>query len=440
MNVLKQIWHSKDLRKRILFTLGIVAVYRFMTHITIPEVDTAALKYVFDQNSLLGAFSLLTGGSSENFSIVLMGLSPYINASIIIQLLTVIIPRMEEISKEGEQGRKRMNRWTRWVALPLAFLQSYGMISLINAQAQVPIIPGLDGSLVGWEYWSVMLPIMVTVSAGTIVLMWLGEVISEKGIGNGTSVLIFAGIIASIPPIVGPTLTLAQSEPERLLPLVAVLLFSLLFTLVVVLFTEGQRRIPITYAGQRGRAKAEQSFLPIRVNQAGMIPILFAVSLVTFPSIIGQFLLYADSEWVKAIGRFATTQFNSQSWTYIVVYFVLVIAFTFFYVSIVFNPDQIAENIQKRGGFVPGLRPGKETSEYLSKVSNRLNLFGGSMIAFVGVLPIVLQLLFSEFSIGSVPMVVSGAGIIIIVGVVLDLIRRINADLLTHHYERFYKG
>ncbi len=440
MNVLKQIWNSKDLRKRILFTLGIVAVYRIMTHITIPEVDTAALKYVFDQNSLLGAFSLLTGGSSENFSIALMGLSPYINASIIIQLLTVIIPRMEEISKEGEQGRKRMNRWTRWLALPLAFLQSYGMITLINAQAQVPIIPGLDGSLVGWEYWSVMLPIMVTVSAGTIVLMWLGEVISEKGIGNGTSVLIFAGIIASIPPIVGPTLTLAQTEPERLLPLVAILLFSLLFTLVVVLFTEGQRRIPITYAGQRGRAKAEQSFLPIRVNQAGMIPILFAVSLVTFPSIIGQFLLYADSEWVKAIGRFATTQFNSQSWTYIVVYFVLVIAFTFFYVSIVFNPDQIAENIQKRGGFVPGLRPGKETSEYLSKVSNRLNLFGGAMIGFVGVLPIVLQLIFSQFSVGSVPMVVSGAGIIIIVGVVLDLIRRINADLLTHHYERFYKG
>lgn len=440
MNVLKQIWHSKDLRKRILFTLGIVAVYRFMTHITIPEVDTEALKYVFDKNSLLGAFSLLTGGSSENFSIVLMGLSPYINASIIVQLLTVIIPRLEEISKEGEQGRRRMNRWTRWLTLPLAFLQSYGMIALINVQAQVPIIQGLDGSLVGWDYWSTMLPIMLTISAGTLALMWLGEVISEKGIGNGTSVLIFAGIIASIPPTVGPALTLAQSEPERLLPMVAVLLFALLFTLVVVLFTEGQRRIPITYAGQRGRGKVEQSFLPIRVNQAGMIPIIFAVSLVTFPSIIGQFLLYADSEWVKSIGRFATTQFNSQSWTYVAVYFFLVIAFTFFYVSIVFNPDQVAENIQKRGGYVSGLRPGKETSEYLAKVSNRLNLFGGTMIAFVGVLPIVLQLIFSELNVGSVPMIVSGAGVIIIVGVVLDLVRRVNADLLTHHYERFYKG
>ncbi len=440
MKVLQQIWKSKDLRMKILFTLGIIAVYRLMTHITIPGVNLEALKYVFDKNSLLGAFSLLTGGSSTSFSIVLMGLSPYINASIIVQLLTVIVPRMEEISKEGEEGRKRMNRWTRWLTLPLAFLQSYGMIALINSQAQVPILDGLDGSLVGWEYWSVMLPIMITICAGTLVLMWMGEVITEKGIGNGTSVIIFAGIVASIPTIIGPTLTLAQSEPERLLPLVAVLLFSLLFTLVVVLFTEGQRRIPITYAGQRGRGKVEQSFLPIRVNQAGMIPIIFAVSLVTFPSIIGQFLLYADSEWVKAIGRFATTQFNGTSWTYIGIYFFLVIAFTFFYVSIVFDPDKVAENIQKRGGYVSGLRPGKETAEYLAKVSNRLNLFGGGMIAIVAVLPIVLKMLFSQFSLGSTPMVVSGAGIIIVVGVVLDLIRRVNAELLTHHYERFYKG
>lgn len=431
--VLQQIWHSKDLRKKILFTLGILAVYRLMTHITIPEVNLEALKFVFDKNALLGAFSLLTGGSSDNFSIVLMGLSPYINASIIIQLLTVIVPRMEEISKEGEQGRRRLNRWTRYITFPLAFLQSYGMITLLNTQSQVPIIENLSDPMV-------ILPIMVVVSAGTLVLMWLGEVMTEKGIGNGTSVLIFAGIIAAIPNIIGPTLKLAEAEPERLLPLVAILLFSLLFTLVVVLFTEGQRRIPITYAGQRGRAKAEQSFLPLRVNQAGMVPIIFAVSLVTFPSIIGQFLLYADSEWVKSIGRFATTQFTSQSWTYVIVYFLLVIAFTYFYVSIVFNPEQVADNIQKRGGFVAGLRPGKETSEYLAKVSNRLNLFGGSMIALVAVLPIALQLIFSQLNVTSVPTVVSGAGIIIVVGVVLDLVRQINAQLLTHHYERFYKG
>lgn len=410
-----------------------LAVYRLMTHITIPGVDKAALEYVFERNSLLGAFSLLTGGSAQNFSIVLMGLSPYINASIIIQLLAVIVPRLEEISKEGEQGRRTLNRYTRWLTLPLAFLQSYGMIALINSQAQVEIIKNVGD-------WSVILPIMITVSVGTLVLMWIGEIITEKGIGNGTSLLIFAGIIAAIPNVVGPTLKLAETEPDRLLPFLAILLFSLLFTLLVVLFTEGQRRIPITYAGQRGRAKAEQSFLPIRINQAGMIPIIFAVSLITFPSIIGQFLLYADSEWVKEIGRFATTQFSKTNWTYIFLYFFLVIAFTYFYVSIVFKPEEIAENIQKRGGFVPGLRPGKETSDYLAKVSNRMNLFGGTMIAFVGVLPIVLQVIFTELNVGSVPTMVSGAGIIIVVGVVLDLIRQINAQLLTHHYERFYKG
>jgi len=433
LKTLQNIWHSKELRNRILFTIGLVALYRLMTHITIPGVDREALAFVFEKNSLLGAFSMLTGGSAENFSIVLMGLSPYINASIIIQLLTVIVPRMEELSKEGEYGRKALNRWTRWLALPLAFVQSYGMISLINAQAQVPIIANIGD-------WNVILPIMLTISVGTIVLMWIGELISEKGIGNGISILIFAGIIGGIPPLLGPNLALAQNDPGRLIPMVAILLITLLLTLFVVLFTEGQRRIPITYAGRESQGKHEQSFLPIRVNQAGMIPILFAVSLVTFPSLIGQFLLYADSEWVKAIGRVATTQFNQNSWSYLIVYFLLIIAFTYFYVSITFNPEQVAENIQKRGGFVTGIRPGRETAEYLQKVSNRLNFFGGVMIAVLAVLPMVIQNLFQKLGIASVPLFIGGAGIIIIVGVVLDLVRRINAQLLVHHYDRFYKG
>lgn len=404
-----------------------------MTHVTIPGVNREALQYVFDKNSLLGVFSLLTGGSAENFSIVLMGLSPYINASIIVQLLTVIIPRLEEISKEGEQGRKTLNRWTRWLTLPLAFLQSYGMITLINAQAQVPIIENITTP-------SVILPIMLTISAGTVALMWLGEAISEKGIGNGTSVLIFASIVAGIPNIVGPNLALTSSEPERLIPMVAILLITLILAFLVVMFTEGQRRIPITYAGQRGKAKAEQSFLPIRVNQAGMIPIIFAVSMVTFPSIIGQFLLYADSPWVKTLGNFFTTQLNPNTSLYNILYFLLIIAFTYFYVSITFNPEQVADNIQKRGGYVSGMRPGRETSEYLSKVSNRLNFFGGTLIALIAVLPVLLQQLFTTLNFGAVPSMVSGAGLIIVVGVVLDLIRQINAQLLMHHYDRFYKG
>ncbi len=433
LKYLKEIWNTKDLRNRILFTIFIVIVYRFATHITIPGVNREALAYVFERNSLLGAFSLLTGGSAENFSIVLMGLSPYINASIIIQLLTVIVPSMEELSKEGESGRRTLNRWTRWIAFPLAFLQSYGIIALLNAQAQVPIIENLSDP-------TIILPIMLTVSTGTIFLMWLGELISDRGIGNGISILIFAGILSSIPPVVGPSLALAQNEPERLIPLIAITLITLILTVLVILFTEGQRRIPITYAGQRKSTQAQQSFLPIRVNQAGMIPIIFAVSIVTFPSIIGQFLLYADSEWVKAIGRFTTTQFNQTSALYMSIYFLLIIFFTYFYVSITFDTTQVADDIQKRGGFIPGLRPGKETAEYLSKVSNRLNLFGGLMIAFLAILPVAIQSIFTQLQVGSVPVFIGGAGIIIISGVTLDLIRRINAQLLTQHYDRFYKG
>lgn len=404
-----------------------------MTHITVPGINREALQFVFEKNALLGAFSMLTGGSADNFSIVLMGLSPYINASIIMQLLTVIVPRIEELSKEGEHGRRVINKWTRWLTFPLAFVQSYGMIALINTQAQVPIIENMTDPMT-------ILPIMIVVSTGTVMLMWLGEVLTEHGIGNGISILIFASILAGVPSTLGPVLALASSETQRLIPFVAIILITLVLTMIVVLFTEGQRRIPVTYAGRKSQGKAEQSFLPIRVNQAGMIPIIFAVSLVTFPSIIGQFLAYADSQWVKDIGSWMTSNFTSQSPLYIVVYFLLIVAFTYFYVSITFNTENVAESIQKRGGFVPGLRPGKETAEYLAKVSNRMNLFGGTMIAFIAVLPIILQILFAELSISSVQMIISGAGIIILVGVVLDLIRKINAELLMHHYERFYKG
>ncbi|MDP2624609.1 MAG: preprotein translocase subunit SecY [Candidatus Peregrinibacteria bacterium] len=430
LKYLAQIWHSKDLRNKILFTLFIVFVFRLMTHITIPGVNLEALKIVFERNELLGVFSLLTGGSAENFSIVLMGLSPYINASIIMQLMTVISPRLEAISKEGEEGRRRVNKYTRWLTLPLAFLQSFGMIRLINASSPIPIIENLGDPMV-------ILPIMLTISAGTVILMWLGELISEKGIGNGISIMIFASIIAGVPTVLASTLALAEEDPERLIPLVMTLLLVVFFTLIVVLVTEGQRRIPITYAGHTKNPKGEKAHIPIRVNQAGMIPIIFAVSMVTFPSVMGQFLVNAQSEWLQSIGNFFINEFNSQSALYLIFYFLLIIAFTYFYVSVTFNPETVAENIQKRGGFIPGIRPGKQTAEYLGVVSNRLNLWGGVMIAGIAIAPILIQQLFQSSATGSIPIIVSGASLIIIVGVVLDLIRQINAQLISHHYERF---
>jgi preprotein translocase subunit SecY len=431
LNYLKQIWNSKDLRNRILFTLGIIVLYRFIAHITVPGANIESLKAASSRSQLLEMFSLLTGGSTENFSIVLMGISPYINASIIIQLLTVIVPKLESLSKEGESGRRKLNSYTRWLTLPLAFLQSYGMIILLNSQAQIPIISDISDPLV-------VLPIMLTITAGTILLVWLGEQITEKGIGNGISLLIFASIISGVPQMVGQGLFLAQGDESKLIPFIAIILLTVILITIVILVNEAQRRIPITYAGRGVRAKSDQAFLPVKINQAGMIPIIFAVAMVSFPGILGQFLVNASSQWLRDMGELMTGAFQQNSVSYLIAYFALVIAFTFFYVSITFNPEQIAENIQKRGGYIPGIRPGTQTSEYIGKISNRLTLFGAIFLGLIAISPILIQFTFQTSGIGSVPLLISGAGIIIIVGVVLELMRQINAMLVMHDYKKFY--
>ncbi|MBD3330382.1 preprotein translocase subunit SecY [Candidatus Peregrinibacteria bacterium] len=432
LKYLTQIWNSPDLRKKILFTLAILIIYRFLAHITVPGADIEALQAMSQQSSdLLDMFSLLTGGGTENFSIVLMGISPYINASIIIQLLTVVIPRLENLSKEGEQGRKKINSYTRWLTLPLAFLQSYGMILLLNSQAQIPIIADINNP-------GVILPAMLTITAGTILLVWLGEQITEKGIGNGISLIIFASILARVPTMVGKSLYLAQDDETKLMPFILMVLVTLILLVIVVLFTEAERRIPLTYAGRGVKAKTEQAYLPMKINQAGMIPIIFAVALISFPGILGSFLASAKSESLQTFGSTVTALFQAGTTLYLLFYFLLVIGFTYFYVSITFNPVQVAENIQKRGGYIPGIRPGKQTSEYLGKVSKRLTLFGALFLAFIAISPMAIQIIFQSAAIGSVPLLISGAGIIIIVGVVLELIRQINAQLIMHDYSKFY--
>lgn len=431
LKYLQQIWNSKDLRRKILFTLGIVILTRFLGQVTIPGADREAIRSVFEQNSFLGIFSLLTGGSAQNFSILLMGLSPYINASIILQLLTVIIPKLENLSKEGEQGRRKINQYTRWLTIPLAFIQSYGMIVVLQATSGTQLFSNINDP-------RVILPVMLTVTAGSILLMWLSELITEKGIGNGSSIIIFAGIIAGIPGVIGQSLALSQQSSQELIPLLIMVLVTLALTILVILITEAQRNIPIIYAGRGIRGKSDNSTLPIRINQAGMVPIIFAVSLVSFPTLVAQFLQNAPQDWLRNAASYVITNFNENSITYIVVYFLLVIAFTYFYVSITFNPEQVAENIQKRGGYIPGIRPGKQTSEYLNKVSNRLNLFGGLFIGFIAVLPIILQAVSSKLAFGSLPNIVTGAGLIIMVGVVLELIRQVNAQLVMHDYSKLY--
>ncbi len=431
MHYLRQIWNSKDLRKKILYTCGLIVLARLIGHVTIPGADTNALAVIFRQNELLGMFSMLTGGSAENFSILLMGLSPYIIASIILQLLTVIVPKLEALSKEGEQGRRIINQYTRLLTIPIAFVQSFGMIMLLNSQSPVPIIQNITHA-------NVILPIMLTVVTGSILLMWIGELITEKGIGNGVSVLICLGIIANIPGIIGKSLALAQQSSDKLIPFVITVLVTLGLCVLVILVTEGQRKIPVTYAGRGVKGRGVQSSLPIRVNQAGMIPILFSVSIMSFPGIIATFFKNSSNPALQNIAIYLNAFFQQGSGLYLLLYFALTVAFTFFYVSITVNPDQIAENIQKRGGYIPGIRPGKETAGFISKASNRLNLWGGLFIGFIAISPMLMQMAFSSLAIGSVPTLISGAGLIIVVGVVLELLRQINAQLVMHDYNKLY--
>src|SRR3989338_3729773 len=422
LNYLRQLWHSEELRKRILITLGLLFVYRVVAHITIPGADPFALKQFLDSREaggVMGVFAALTGGALDNFSVVLLGLSPYINASIIVQLCTVIFPKLESISKEGAQGQQTLNRYTRWLSLPLTFLQSYGFLVLLGRG-------GIE--LIDTSFPEVLLP-MLYVTTGSLFLMWLGELITEKGIGNGTSLIIFVGIISGIPSSLSAMFIAGQGK------MAAFYLFciiSLAMLVAVVLFTDAHRLIPITYANQ-GAGRGVQANIPIRLNQAGMIPIIFAISLITLPAIFAQFLQTAPP--FTGVVRFITTYLNPQSPSipYILGYFLLVIGFTYFYVSVTFKPDELADTIQKRGGFIPGVRPGRATAEILAKVSSRMNLWGGTFLGLVAIIP----LLFTRYSsLSSQDLLISGSGLIILVGVVMELIRQVNAQLLAHDYEK----
>jgi len=405
-------------------TIGLLLVYRVVAHIAVPGTDPFALSEFLNQRSaggVVGVFAALTGGAIDNFSIVLLGLSPYINASIIMQLCTVIFPKLEALSKEGQQGQQTINKYTRWLTVPLAFIQSYGFLILL----------GQGGiQLVDLTFPGVLMP-MLYVTTGALFLMWLGELITEKGIGNGISLIIFIGIVSGMPTTLS-TMFLAGQGKQAAFFLFAIV--SLAMLVAVVLFTDAHRLIPITYANQ-GAGRGVQGNIPIRLNQAGMIPIIFAISLITLPAIIAQFLSTATRPILQSVASFINVNINpnNPSILYIVIYFLLVLGFTYFFVSVTFKPEEVAENIQKRGGFVPGVRPGKQTAELLAKVSSRLNLWGGSFLGMVAIVPLV----FTKYStLSSQDLIISGSGLIIVVGVVMELIRQINAQLLAHDYEK----
>ncbi len=417
---IKSVFQNKNITKKIIATLLLVLVYKLLSVIPVYWVDTSKLAAIMDANKGLSFFSALMWGWLSNFSIILMGLSPYINALIIIQLLWVIVPKIGDLQKEGEAGQRKITKYTRWLTLPLAFVQSYWMIVLLNTLA--------SGTIIDLSNTQTVLTAMTIITAWTVFLMWLGEVMTENGIWNGISIIITAWVLSAVPWVIMGHIASWNY------PLFAGLsIATLLIIYIIIKFTEGNRRIPIIYT-RTGRE--EKSYFPIRINQAWMIPIIFAVSLVTFPAIIGQILTWnGSSEMASTIGAFLLEYFSmaNPSWVFILVYFLLVLGFSFFYVSITFNTENVAESIQKRWGYIPGIRPGSETADFLTKVSDHLNLFGGWFLALIAVLPYIM----SKFMGQSVDFIISAAWLIIIVSVILDVVRKTDAEMKMHDYSKF---
>lgn len=409
-----------DLRKKLFFILGVLVIFRVTAAIPIPGVDVMRLKSFLAGNQFFGLFNIFSGGVLDNLSIVMLGVGPYITGSIIMQLLTMIIPRFKEMyQEEGEAGRARFNQYARLLAVPLALLQSYGLLVLLMRQQVIPHL-----SLFGY------ISNMIIVTAGTLFLMWLGELITEKGIGNGISFLIFAGIVSRIPrDFQQEFFTFSADKIPSYIAYVAV---SLVVIAGVVIISEGQRNVPVSYAKRvRGMRVfgGVSTHLPLRVNQAGVIPIIFAISIILFPGLIGSFLAGVPNLYVERASRFLIEAFNNR-WVYGVIYFLLVFVFTYFYTAVTFDPQQIAENIQKQGGFILGVRPGRPTAEFLGRILSRITLAGGLFLGVVAVLPLAVTGVF-----GVRALTLGGTALLIVVSVVLETMKQIDAQLVMREYE-----
>lgn len=415
-----QIWKARDLRMNLLFVLAMLALYRLIAHIPIPGVNADALQDIFSGNQILGLLNIFSGGSMQNFSVVMMGIAPYITSSIIFQLLGMIVPKLEEMQKD-EAGRQKINMWTRWLTVPLAALQSFSMITLLR-RSSTEIL----GDVSAIDLASMVL----VITAGTIFLMWIGELITEKKVGNGISLLIFAGIVAALPQSL--LQIISSYDPSQLFTLVGFVFIAIVTVVGVVIITEGQRNIPVQYAKQiRGNRMygGTSTHLPLRVNMAGVIPIIFAISVVLFPSMIAQFFVQAKSAWIASVAEFTIQLFQNQLF-YGVMYFILVFAFTYFYTEVIFHPDRIAENLQKQGGFIPGIRPGKHTADYLAQTTHKIIFVGALFLGLIAILPLILRAVtgFQALALG-------GTSLLIVVSVVIESVKQIESQLTMREYE-----
>lgn len=417
---LKIAFTDTSIRNRILFVLAALVIFRALAAIPIPGVDQNVLAQFFESNQFLGLLNIFSGGGLANLSIVMLGVGPYITASIIMQLLTVMSPALKSLyTEEGEAGRAKFLQYGRLLTLPLAILQGFGFLTLLQSQ----------GVIFGLSTFDFIFNIILIV-AGSMLLMWIGELVTEFGIGNGVSIIIFAGIVATIPQQVGQ-LVFSFMDPSQLPLYVGFAFIALAITYAVVVMTEAERPVPITYAKQSRGTKTyggSQSYLPLRLNQAGVIPIIFALSILLMPQMVLNVLSAFALPWVPAAIETVNTLMNNQ-WLYGGIYFALVFVFAYFYTAVTFDPDQVAKNLQRNGAFIPGIRPGGNTAEYLGNLITRLTLVGASFLGFVAVFPIGMQI-----ATGVATLAIGGTALLIVVSVVLDLIRRIDAQVALREF------
>ena len=424
-----------DVRRKLLFTFLILVIYRLASHVPVPGIDPEALRRVFESNQLLGFLDLLSGGAMSSFSVMALGVYPYITSSIIMQLLQPIIPQLEELAKEGEAGRNKINQYTHLLTVPLALLQGFAQATVLQQQGVISNFGLAPATLLP------TLATLTTLTAGTVFAIWLGELISEQGIGNGISLIIFGGIVARVPQNVGG---LWLRGPW------ALLFFSLITVItvaVIVIVQEGQRRIPVQYGkrvlAMRGRrlrvAGGQSTHIPLRVNSAGMIPLIFAQSILIFPGVVASYFRFTPNEWVNRIASGIYNVFNTTSNLYWIFYFLMVVGFTYFYTDVIFRQQNLAENLRRQGGFIPGIRPGKRTADYLNGVLQRITLVGALFLGAVAILPWLVKSVISDPQGGMGTMLITSTGLLIVVGVVLDTMKQLEAQLLMRHYEGFIK-
>ncbi|CAN5321083.1 MAG: preprotein translocase subunit SecY [Chloroflexota bacterium] len=424
-----------DLRRKILFTLAMLVIFRFIASIPLPNVDRAGLQDYVADNQLLSMLNVFSGSALANFSIAALGVYPYITASIIMQLMTPIVPRLNELSQEGEQGRNKINKYTHYLTIPLALLQGYGQALLFSRQ---PSPSG--GTLVegfGLFNSGTFLPtvaILASMVAGTMVLVWMGELITEMGIGNGISIIIFGGIIASMPGAVR-TLVSGASLGTNIIGTLVFLAIGLVTIIGIVKINEGQRRIPVQYAKRIRSGQVyggSTTHIPLKVNSAGMIPLIFAVSIMVFPGLVANFLSASNTDWVRNLATELTVWLSPLSLPYNIIFFLMVVGFTFFYTMVVFQQQRIPESLQRQGAFIPGVRPGRNTSGFLQRVLSRITIVGAVFLGIVAVLPAV-----AAWITGVDTLLLGSTSLLIVVGVAIDTMRQLEAQLMMRNYEGF---